>query len=196
VRYILALVVLFTATFTCAAHAQNGLYTPPIEHTSTLDRVLPSVDLSGREAFPMLYIDEGTFDLNTLPEVDYPALAWNQAKACYEQESGEVVDLAGPPTLRVVPAAVRTFRVRDLTVDSLNYADDTTYAGEHFAPPTIGYTLVRSGGILIAERYKNNLPVLRHEALHWIIWHQRKILGHPPEFFVPCDQYYDERHSS
>jgi hypothetical protein len=35
-------------------------------------------------------------------------------------------------------------------------------------------------------------PVLRHEALHFIIWRALKLYGHAEEFFMPCDKAYPE----
>jgi len=89
----------------------------------------------------------------------------------------------------VVPVA-RTMRVRDMTLDSLNYASDSTFAGTHFSAPTVAYSLVRSNALLVVERYRANVPVLRHEALHFIIWRSLRLYGHPEEFFMPCDKAY------
>ena len=58
--------------------------------------------------------------------------------------------------------------------------------------PTVAYSLVRSNALLVVERYRENVPVLRHEALHFIIWRAFKRYGHPEEFFMPCDKAYSE----
>jgi hypothetical protein len=49
-------------------------------------------------------------------------------------------------------------RVRDMTLDSLNYASDSTFAGTHFSAPTVAYSLVRSNALLVVERYRANVP--------------------------------------
>jgi hypothetical protein len=54
------------------------------------------------------------------------------------------------------------------------------------------FSLVRSNALLVVERYRENVPVLRHEALHFIIWRAFKRYGHPDEFFMPCDKAYPE----
>jgi hypothetical protein len=58
--------------------------------------------------------------------------------------------------------------------------------------PTVAYSLVRSNALLVVERYRENVPVLRHEALGFVIWRAFKRYGHPEEFFMPCDKAYPE----
>ena len=52
--------------------------------------------------------------------------------------------------------------------------------------------LVRSNALVVVKRYRENVPVLRHEALQLILWRSLKLYGHPEEFFMPCDKAYPE----
>ena len=45
-----------------------------------------------------------------------------------------------------------------MTLDSLDYASDSTFAGTHFSAPTVAYSLVRSNAVLVVERYRENVP--------------------------------------
>ena len=151
----------------------------------------PMADMLGSAALPMMVIDENTLAGGLFVTVPFPVKPWNEAKACVEGLSKDVAlpPVGEPPQLLVVPGA-RTIRVRDMTLDSLEYASDSTFAGTHFSAPSVAYSLVRSNALVVVERYRENVPVLRHEALHFIIWRALKLYGHPEEFFMPCDKAY------
>ena len=120
----------------------------------------------------------------------FPKKPWEEAKACVERLSMPPSHLSGkPPSMLVVPVA-RTIRVRDMTLDSLNHASDSTFSGTRFSAPTVAYSLVRSNALLGGGAVSGNVPVLRHEALHFILWRSLKLYGHPEKFFMPCDKAY------
>jgi hypothetical protein len=149
----------------------------------------PIADMLGSATLPMMVIDENTLAGGLFVRMPFPEKPWEEAKACVEGLSMLLAPIGEAPSMLVVPVA-RTMRVRDMTLDSLNYASDSTFAGTHFSAPTVAYSLVRSNALLVVERYRANVPVLRHEALHFIIWRSLRLYGHPEEFFMPCDKAY------
>jgi hypothetical protein len=153
------------------------------------DRPMP--DMLGSTTLPMMVIDENTLAGGLFVRMPFPEKPWEEAKACVARLSTLPIPLGEAPTMLVVPVA-RTMRVRDMTLDSLNYAADSTFAGTHFSAPTVAYSLVRSNALLVVERYRANVPLLRHEALHFILWRSLKLYGHPEKFFMPCDKAYPE----
>jgi hypothetical protein len=153
----------------------------------------PMVDMVGPATLPMMLIDENTLAGGLFVTMPFPDKPWEEAKACVEALSKRLAlaPIGEAPPILVVPVA-RTIRVRDMTLDSLDYASDSTFTGTHFSAPTVAYSLVRSNALLVVERYRENVPVLRHEALHFIIWRSLKLYGHPEKFFMPCDKAYRE----
>ena len=153
----------------------------------------PMADMLGSATLPMMLIDENTLAGGLYVVMPFPARPWEEAKGCVKALSGSraVAAVGEPPQMLVVPVA-RTIRVRDMTLDSLDYASDSTVSGTRFSAPTVAYSLVRSNALLVVERYRENLPVLRHEALHFILWRSLKLYGHPEKFFMPCDKAYPE----
>lgn len=145
----------------------------------------------GKDIFPMMYIDEAVLSLATFPEIDFPQDVFDETRACLVQQGLSLRDVPAPRML-FVPAA-HTIRVADLTLDSLIALKDSTAILGRFQNPTIAYTLERSGVILVTERAAHNRGVLRHEAIHWLLWYgvpeaQRgQLYGHPPQYFYPCD---------
>ncbi len=158
-----------------------------------VDLARPQADMTGREAYPMLYVDEGTATTAFTETMPFLPRAWDEALTCLADQG--VVGYIGnaelaPPEMRIVPSAARTIRVRDELLDSLNYAEDSTFVGSRFSAPTIAYALIRSKAVLVADRYKANVPLLRHEAIHFIVWESTREYGHPPKYFDPCDRYH------
>jgi hypothetical protein len=153
----------------------------------------PMVDLLGSATLPMMLIDENTLAGGLFVTMPFPIKPWEEAKACVEALSKgfALAPIGEAPPMLVVPVA-RTIRVRDMTLDSLDYASDSTFAGTHFSAPTVAYSLVRANALLVVERYRENVPVLRHEALHFIIWRSLKLYGHPEKHYMPCDKAYRE----
>jgi hypothetical protein len=153
----------------------------------------PPVDMLGSTTLPMMLIDENTLAGGLFVMTPFPVKPWEQAKACVEARSKgfALAPIGEAPAMLVVPVA-RTIRVRDMTLDSLDSVSDSTFGGTHFSAPTVAYSLVRSNAVLVVERYRENVPVLRHEALHFILWRALKLYGHPEKFFMPCDKAYPE----
>ena len=153
----------------------------------------PMVDMLGSTTLPMMLIDENRLAGGPFVTMPFPDKPWEEAKACVEALSKGFVPapVGDAPRMLVVPVA-RTIRVRDMTLDSLDYASDSTFTGTHFSAPTVAYSLVRSNALVVVERYRENVPVLRHEALHFILWRTLQLYGHPEEFFMPCDKAYLE----
>ena len=153
----------------------------------------PMVDMLGSTTLPMMLIDENRLAGGLFVTMPFPDKPWEEAKACVEALSKGFVPapVGEAPRMLVVPVA-RTIRVRDMTLDSLDYASDSTFGGAHFSAPTVAYSLVRSNAVVVVERYRENVPVLRHEALHFILWRTLQLYGHPEEFFMPCDKAYVE----
>jgi hypothetical protein len=149
----------------------------------------PMADMLGSATLPMMVIDENTLTDGLFVKMPFPEKPWEEAKACVEALTVLPAPIGDPPSMLVVPVA-RTLRVRDMTLDSLNYASDSTFAGTHFSAPTVAYSLVRSNTLLVVERYRGSVPVLRHEALHFILWRSLRLYGHPEQFFMPCDKAY------
>ena len=139
----------------------------------------------------MLLIDERALDPERYARVPFPKMYWEEMRACLFKQ-GVVTDKVGtPPDILVIPN-VRTFRVHDQTTDSLMYAADSTFVGEVWSGPTVGYSLVKTGVILAAYRFQKNKYLLRHEALHFLLWRQKRTPGgHPKEYFGPCDANYE-----
>jgi hypothetical protein len=153
----------------------------------------PMADMLGSTTLPMMLIDENTLAGGLFVTRPFPVKPWEEAKACVEALSKGLAraPVGEAPPILVVPVA-RTIRVRDMTLDSLDYASDSTFGGTHFSAPTVAYSLVRSNALLVVERYRENVPVLRHEALHFILWRSLGLYGHPERFFMPCDKAYSE----
>ena len=153
----------------------------------------PMVDMLGSTTLPMMLIDENRLASGLFVTMPFPVKPWEEAKACVEALSKgfALAPIGEAPPMLVVPVA-RTIRVRDMTLDSLDYASNSTFAGTHFSTPTVAYSLVRSNALVVVERYRENVPVLRHEALHFTLWRSLKLYGHPEEFFMPCDKAYSE----
>ena len=153
----------------------------------------PMADMLGSMTLPMMLIDENTLAGGLFVTMPFPVKPWREAKACVEGlfKGRALAPIGEAPPILVVPAA-RTIRVRDMTLDSLDAASDSTFGGTHFSTPTVAYSLVRSNALLVVERYRENVPVLRHEALHFILWRSLKLYGHPEKFFMPCDKAYPE----
>jgi hypothetical protein len=153
----------------------------------------PMVDMLGSTTLPMMLIDENTLAGGLFMTMPFPVKPWREAKACVEtlSKGSALAPVGEAPLILVVPVA-RTIRVRDMTLDSLDHASDSTFGGTHFSVPTVAYSLVRSNALLVVERYRENVPVLRHEALHFILWRALRLYGHPEKFFMPCDKAYPE----
>jgi hypothetical protein len=158
----------------------------------------PNFATTGKETMPMMMIDESALDLSRFVRLPYPVKYWEQEKKCLADLLVGNADVTldwskagSPPDILVVPA-VRTFRVHSTTVDSLLLADDSSFTGEHWEPPTIGYSMIAENVILVTEPIMANPYVLRHEALHFLLWRLKLAsLGHPKEYFGPCDYYFD-----
>lgn len=155
----------------------------------------PSFATTGKETMPMMLVDEAALAPERFEHHAYPFAQWIEEKGCLANLTGlspaEMEKVGQPPELLVIPA-VRTIRVHSLTVDSLLYADDSTHSGETWEPPTVAVALIHSNFIVITEEYRLNPYVLRHEALHFMLWRLGLApLGHPREFFEPCDAHYD-----
>lgn len=142
----------------------------------------PMADMLGSAALPMMLIDENTLTGGLFETAPFPTKPWQEAKDCVAKLSKSLGAVGDPPSILLVPGA-RTLRVRDMTLDSLNHSSQ-------FSAPTIAYSLVRSNAVVIVERYRTNLPILRHEAVHFILWRLLKLYGHPDEYFMPCDKAY------
>lgn len=149
----------------------------------------PGFAVMGQGIFPMMMIDEGNLRLERLERIPLPRTYWNQMQGCLAK-LGLGKNPGEPPAVYLVPVA-QTFRVHDMTIDSLLYAEDSTFKGITVSPPTIGYSLIHTNVIILAERYRANKYVLRHEALHFLLWRNGVTLGHPPEYFGPCDRDYE-----
>jgi len=140
----------------------------------------------GRSAFPMMLIDEE--QLGPMTTDTFPQLPWLEATRCLSSIGWEIPSDLRRPGLVVVPFA-RTFRVHDVTRDSLLAAvGDTSVELGRFTAPTIGYALLHSNVVLVTEKGSRLTSTLRHEALHFILWRLGSIYGHPTEFFDPCDR--------
>lgn len=146
---------------------------------------------SGRQTMPMGMIDEANLSPELYARHQFPPEFWAQEKACLVALGKRVDKVGTPPDILVIPA-VRTIRVHDITVDSLLYAEDSTYAGENWEAPTVAVSLVHTNFIVITAQYQANPYVLRHEALHFMLWRQRLApMGHPRAYFGPCDIDYE-----
>lgn len=153
----------------------------------------PNFATAGRETFPMLLIEEAALGPNRYARIPFPKVYWDEMRTClFKNGLVTNADSVGtPPDILIIPPGVRTFRVHDLITDSLAYAEDSTHLGEIWGPPTVGYALIQSNFILAAYRFHKNKYMMRHEALHFLLWRQKRMYGHPIEFFGPCDQYYE-----
>lgn len=145
---------------------------------------------------PMMLIDERELEAQLYQTLPFPAKAWNEAVRCVATVAEArglklKLPIGDPPPMLIVPVA-RTIRVVDMTLDSLLYAEDSVRVESHYLSPTIAYALVHTNAVLVVERYQANIPVLRHEAIHFIIWRSLQMYGHPDEFFYPCDKAYTE----
>ena len=144
----------------------------------------------GPEMMPQMSIDELALAPERYASTPLPAQVWADMKACAAKHGVDVRKAGAPPQVLVVPVA-RTIRVHDLTVDSLMYATDENFVGEKWSAPTVGYSLVRSGYVLVTDEYRENVYLFRHEALHFILWRAEKVLSHPESLFGPCDKAYE-----
>jgi hypothetical protein len=134
----------------------------------------------GAPMYPMLYVDEAELAPATFTTLTYPAAPWNDARACLVT-MGYKVPQVRTPDLVVIPKGIATFRTGDMLRDSL-FPDAT-----HWTSPTIGYALIKTHRVLIADRYKDSFKVLRHEALHILLWAADRTYGHPEKVFIMCD---------
>lgn len=186
--YVFLLAILLTL-FAVPARAQNGLYTP--EATPGFDTYArPPIEQDG----PTAMIDEYA-PLPPMTQIEYSARAWLEAKQCLAKNAVPFDPEMAPPPLFVVDSSARRLAVRDFTLDSLDKK------ANGFSQVTEAYTMQHSHRVVVVARYAHNIPLLRHEAIHWILWHaswdrQDETFGHPPEWFGPCDRYYDERKAS
>lgn len=142
--------------------------------------------------FPMILIDEAV--LPPLWLKPYPLAPWNEAQLCLAAMGVPMKNAGSPPPVAVVPWA-KTFRVRDLAVDSLVASIDPKAVTGAFGPPTVGYTLYHSNVVLVTEKFRDNIVTLRHEAIHMILWRTTKLWGHlenTQKYFDKCDLHYGE----
>lgn len=149
----------------------------------------PAFATSGVETMPQMSIDEASLQANRFSTFELPAKIWSDMKVCAAKQGYDVSKAGMAPPVMVVPVA-RTIKVHDMTVDSVAYAEDSTFTGEIWTT-TVAYSLVRSGVIVITQSYRQNVYTLRHEALHFIIWRAERAIGHPRRAFIPCDQDYE-----
>lgn len=185
-KYVVTLLLVFLS-FACPLHAQNGLYAP-IPGAGFDIHARPPIEQTG----PTVMIDEYA-PLPSMTEIEYSPRPWLEAKQCLAENGVPFDPNMDPPPLFVVDSTALRLAVRDFTLDSLDHKDNG------FSQVTEAYTMQHSHRVVVVARYAHNIPLLRHEAIHWILWHaswnrQNETFGHPPEWFVPCDQYYDERH--
>ncbi len=177
-RWLLALLLAVTAPLAAQKPAPESLL---------MSR--PGFAVMGQGVFPMMMVDEGNLRLERLERIQFPRKYWDEMQVCLAK-LGKAKPAGEPPAVYLIPVA-QTFRVHDLTLDSLMYAGDSTFKGIVVGPPTIGYSLIHTNVIILAERYRANKYVLRHEALHFLLWRNGVILGHPVEYFGPCDRDYE-----
>lgn len=149
----------------------------------------PSFATTGVETMPQMSIDEQSLQPERFASLPFPPVIWSEMKACAAAHGYDVSEAGEAPRIVVVPAA-RTIRVNDMTLDSLMYAEDSTFVGERWTT-TIAYSLVRSRVIVLVDSYQANRFVLRHEALHFILWRSAKVLAHPRDLYEPCDRSYE-----
>ena len=149
----------------------------------------PAFATTGVETMPQMLIDEASLQEYRFTTFTLPPQIWSEMKACAAKQGYDVSKAGEAPPVMVVPAA-RTIRVHDMTVDSLVYAEDSTFSGEIWTT-TVAYSLVRSKVIVIVQGYRQNVYVLRHEALHFIIYRAEGAVGHPARAFNPCDRDYN-----
>lgn len=137
--------------------------------------------------YPLLAIDEGTMNPAAFKVQVFPLKPWNEAQACLALQ-GVPIDTMPLPALLVVPPIVNSIRLTDVTGDSLNHGS------QGFSAPTVGYTFVHSNAIVIVARYEAHDTLLRHEAIHKILWDTLRLFGHTVEinekYFRPCDREY------
>jgi hypothetical protein len=154
----------------------------------------PAFATSGVETMPMMLIDEAALSPARFKQLPYPQFYWEQEKACLSSLLGkDVPDVGAPPTIIVIPA-VRTIRVHQMVLDSMAYASDSTFKGEIWDPPTIAEAVINSNFIVVTEPFQANPYVLRHEALHFLLWRLKLApLGHPKEYFEPCDVNFNPK---
>ncbi len=150
----------------------------------------------GKDIFPMMYIDESVVGLATFESQAFPQEPFEEALACLEAAGAPIVlHRPRPPQLWIVPTA-HTLRVVDMTLDSLVALRDTTALLGRFQNPVQAYTLVRSGVVLATTRAASNRGILRHEAIHWLLWYavpvekRADLYWHPPQYFRRCDWEY------
>lgn len=146
----------------------------------------------GADMFPMVMIDGYRINLQEYPTITFPEEPWQEAKACLVAQGVAVPPDAAKPALRVVPLA-HTIQISDPTLDSLIGLTDTTRVLGRFQGPTPAYTLVRENTVLVVSGWTGNRGLLRHEALHSLLWQsgspedRRASYGHPARYFQPCD---------
>lgn len=142
----------------------------------------PVMELYVSRDAPLVEVSEYRLDTTAFERDVFPERPWREARACLLGLGVpvSVLELKPPPVL-VVKAHI--IRVRDMTLDSLS-------GRELGGSPTVAYALVRTHALVVVERYRENVPVLRHEALHFLLWHALKRYGHPDEVFGPCDREF------
>jgi hypothetical protein len=154
----------------------------------------------GRDVYPIMEIDEEILHPSDFPMVTFPNAVWEEARACFIEQLKHQPDAsrliadalrAQKPDLRIVPGA-HTIRLRDMTLDSLLAIRDTEYLSR-FQNPTPAYALVRENLVLVVSQWSGFTGVLRHEALHSLLWQTGDArfkyanFGHPAWVFQPCD---------
>jgi hypothetical protein len=139
---------------------------------------------------PQMLIDEAALGEYRFDSFVLPIRYWTEMVECVDALGYDVTAVGMPPRVLVAPA-VRTIRVHDMTIDSLNYAGDSTHMGEEWSAPTIGFAMVRSNVVIVTEEYRINKYLLRHEALHHIMWRIERQLNHDPLVFLPCGDHYE-----
>ena len=145
----------------------------------------PPIEIELDAIAPMMLLDERALPEGLLITAEFPRDVWLAARDCLRAQGVRVVTTE-PPKLLIVPI-VRTFRIRDMTLDSLEYLNKPGVGGANFSAPTTAYSLVRSDRIVVVERYRENPFVLRHEALHFMLWRSLKIIYHDEKYFPACN---------
>jgi len=149
-------------------------------------RLSAQAPVASKPLQPIVMVDEANLTMVPMDTRQFPTEVWVAARNCLEQSGVKIPSYAkswDAPTLLVVHGA-RGMVVRDLTYDSLKIAKGEAPG---VSPVVWGYSFVKSQAVAVIESKADDAAILTHEALHFFAYFVGNVLGHPEQYFRPCD---------
>lgn len=120
-------------------------------------------------------VSERDLDSLAFTRIPFPRGVWRDLEQCTRHLGVAVDTVLPPPQIILVPGDLL------FVLEALEDTTNTIYHG-----PYLGYALRKTHAALIPIPETYNFDLLRHEGLHFWLWHGARRGGHPEPFYGRC----------